>query len=148
MSVAPSTPNNETIMRKFLAFPALALAFGLAACNDSSTSSSSSWTGDASLVGTWRNLSSDTDSYDIYQDTTIIKLASGGSLSYVNIERATLLTTKASTLDTFTGSGSWSTSGTKFYLTIDEQADTGTYSISGTTLTYTMPYDTVIFARQ
>jgi hypothetical protein len=133
-------------MRRFLAFTALALAFGLAACD--STSSNSSWTGDAALVGTWKSISSDISSSDSYYDTTTITLGSGGKLSYVTYERE--VTSSSSTLDTNSGTGTWSSSGTKLYVNSNGEKDSSSYTISGTKLTLIdLIYDdTEVFTRQ
>jgi hypothetical protein len=145
---SPSTPNNETIMRKFLAFPALALAFGLTACDDNSTSSDSSWTGDASIVGNWKEISSQIGTDDTIYDTVVVTFRSGGTFSYLTYER--IVESNASTLDTLSGTENWSTSGNRLYLVRSGETDSSIYSINGTKLTLISltDDDTEVLTRQ
>ena len=104
-------------MKKILAFLSLSLVLGFAGCDSSTGSDSSS--SSSSLVGTWQTSSAK------------------GIVSFTFQSNGTFVEKDIVASDTSADTGTWKVSGNNITIILSGDTATGSYAISGSTLTIT-----------
>jgi hypothetical protein len=100
------------------------------------------------LVGTWREILSDSYPDYAYQDTVTLVLSSGGSASRSDHSSETDPNTGEITSSSQNSSGTWRSTSTQLTTILDGATTTDSYVLSGNSLTITGSQSSQVYQRQ